>query len=131
MVDAHEASVQDRDGAPALIVALLGVTAGVKKLFADSGYAGPKLQDALKDLGVPELIEIVPKPKGETRRVRLLGIYGIVASLGGGPEAPAKPSLSVFKDLRMDGVVAAVLQRMSNGLWQVLWPGCSWPDVGS
>ena len=71
VVDVHEASVQDRDGAPALIVALLGVTAGVKKLFADSGYAGPKLQDALKDLGVPELIEIVPKPKGETRRVRL------------------------------------------------------------
>ena len=26
--------------------------------------AGPKLQDALKDLGVSELIEIVPKPKG-------------------------------------------------------------------
>ena len=45
---------------PAVIVALLEVA---KKLFADSAYA-PKLQDALKELGVSELIEIVPKPKG-------------------------------------------------------------------
>lgn len=43
---------------------LLEVAVSVKKLFADSGYAGPKLQDALKDLGASELIEIVPKPKG-------------------------------------------------------------------
>ena len=60
----HAASVQDRDGAPAVVALLLEVAASVKKLFADSGYAGPKLQDALKDLGVSELIEIVPKPKG-------------------------------------------------------------------
>ena len=53
-----------RDGAPAVIAMLLEVAASVKKLFADSGYAGPKLQDALKDLGVSELIEIVPKAKG-------------------------------------------------------------------
>ena len=43
---------------------LLEVAASVKKLFADSGYAGPKLQEALKDLGISGLIEIVPKPKG-------------------------------------------------------------------
>ena len=47
-----------------MIALLLEVAASVKKLFADSGYAGPKLQDALKDLGASELIEIVPKPKG-------------------------------------------------------------------
>ena len=47
-----------------MIAALLEVAASVKRLFADSGYAGAKLQDALKDLGVSELIEIVPKPKG-------------------------------------------------------------------
>jgi len=64
VVEVHEASVQDRDGAPAVIAMLLEEAASVKKLFADSGYAGPKLQDALKDLGVSELIEIVPKPKG-------------------------------------------------------------------
>ena len=60
----HAASVQDRDGAPAVITALLEVAVCVERLFADSGYAGPKLQDALKELGVSELIEIVPKPKG-------------------------------------------------------------------
>ena len=64
VVEVHAASVQDRDGAPAVIVALLEVAVCVKKLFADSAYAGPKLQDALKELGVSELIEIVPKPKG-------------------------------------------------------------------
>lgn len=64
VVEVHEASVQDRDGAPAVIAMLLEEAVSVKKLFADSGYAGPKLQDALKDLGVSELIEIVPKPKG-------------------------------------------------------------------
>ena len=64
VVDVHAASVQDRDGAPAVITALLEVAVCVERLFADSGYAGPKLQDALKELGVSELIEIVPKPKG-------------------------------------------------------------------
>ena len=64
VIEVHAASVQDRDGAPAVIAMLLEVAASVKKLFADSGYAGPKLQQALQDLGVSELIEIVPKPKG-------------------------------------------------------------------
>ena len=64
VVDVHAASVQGRDGAPAVITALLEVAVCVERLFADSGYAGPKLQDALKELGVSELIEIVPKPKG-------------------------------------------------------------------
>ena len=64
VVDVHAASVQDRDGAPAVITALLEVAVCVERLFADSGYAGPKLQDALKELGVSELIEIVPKSKG-------------------------------------------------------------------
>ena len=64
VVDVHAAAVQDRDGAPAVIMALLEVAVCVERLFADRGYAGPKLQDALKELGVSELIEIVPKPKG-------------------------------------------------------------------
>ena len=64
VVDVHEASVQDQDGAPSVVAAPLEVAVSVKKLFADSGYAGPKLQEALKDLGVSELIEMVPKVKG-------------------------------------------------------------------
>ena len=63
IIEAHAASVQDRDGAPAVIAALLGVAVCVKKLFADSGYAGPKLQDVSKELSVSELIEIVPSAR--------------------------------------------------------------------
>ena len=77
VVDVHAASVQDRNGALAVIMALLEVAVCVERLFADSGYAGPKLQGALKELGVSELIEIVPKPKGAK------GFTGFVASLGG------------------------------------------------
>ena len=57
-----------------MIVALLEVAVCVKKLFADSAYAGPKLQDALKELGVSELIEIVPKPKGAKGFTVLSGV---------------------------------------------------------
>ena len=64
VVEVHKASVQDRDGAAAVIVALLEVAVHVRKLFADSAYAGAKLQDALQALGVSQLIEIVPKAKG-------------------------------------------------------------------
>ena len=70
-IQIHEASVQDRDSAPPLILELLAKSPTVKKLFADGGYAGPKLAGRLKKLGLSELIEIVVKPKGETRRVRL------------------------------------------------------------
>ena len=58
----NAASVQDRDVAPAVIRALLEVAVNVEKLFADRGYAGPKLQDALHTMGVSELIEFVPIP---------------------------------------------------------------------
>ena len=64
VVDVHAAAVQDRDGAPAVMRALLQVAVGVERLCADRGYAGPKLQDAWHAWGVSELIEIVPKPKG-------------------------------------------------------------------
>jgi transposase len=49
----HEASVQDRDGAPLLLAA-------IRHVFADAGYAGNKLQTALKNLGT-WTIEIVKR----------------------------------------------------------------------
>ena len=92
VVDVHAASVQDRDGAPAVIVALLEVAVCVEKLFADSGYAGPKLQDALKELGVSELIENCAQAQGRQ------GIYGPVTSLGSGA------------NLRVDGALPSSCQ---------------------
>ena len=58
----HEASVQDRDGAPVVIRAMLEKTPTVIRLWADGGYQGPKLASTLQEMG-PELVEIVNKPK--------------------------------------------------------------------
>ncbi len=59
----HSAAVQDRDAAPKVIVGLLRKAPEVSKVFADGGYSGPKLRDALARRGVSELVEIVEKPR--------------------------------------------------------------------
>ncbi len=63
MVHVHPADVQDRDGAPDVIVDLLNKARGVSKVFADGGYRGSRLRDRLKDLTLPDILEIVGKPK--------------------------------------------------------------------
>ncbi len=63
--DGFFGSIQDRDSAPELILELLAKSPTVEKLFADGGYAGPKLAGRLKKLGLPDLLEIVVKPKGK------------------------------------------------------------------
>ena len=45
------ADVQDRDGAPDLMASLRDAFPWLRHIFADGGYAGPKLQDALGKLG--------------------------------------------------------------------------------
>lgn len=47
----HSAGIQDRDGAPDVLKAIVSRYPSLRHLFADGGYAGPKLQDALKSLG--------------------------------------------------------------------------------
>ena len=59
----HEASIQDRDGAPAVILGMLEKAPEVTKLWADGGYQGPKLASKLEELGLGGLLEIVEKPK--------------------------------------------------------------------
>ena len=59
----HEASVQDCDGAPVVIRAMLEKTPTVIRLWADGGYQGPKLREALQEMGLAELVEIVNKLK--------------------------------------------------------------------
>ena len=71
VIAVHEASVQDRDGAPEVILGMLEKAPQVTKLWADGGYAGPKLEKALKDRGLGSIIEIVQKPK-ETRGFTVL-----------------------------------------------------------
>jgi transposase len=47
----HAASVQDRDGAPAVLKTIRARWPWLRHIFADGGYAGPKLKDALRRIG--------------------------------------------------------------------------------
>ena len=59
----HTADVQDRDGAPEVIAQALESHPTLAHIFADGGYAGDKLRDAMTELDGPS-IEIVKRPPG-------------------------------------------------------------------
>lgn len=61
----HTADIQDRDGAPDVLAQALETYPSLAHIFADGGYAGEKLRDALADLDGPT-IEIVKRPPGVT-----------------------------------------------------------------
>lgn len=56
----HPADIQDRDGAPSLLARVRSSFPWLRHVFADGGYAGDKLQDALENLG-DWTIEIVKR----------------------------------------------------------------------
>lgn len=60
----HPASVQDWDGAPEVVQGALARAPGITMIWADSGYAGPKLEMALKEPDISVDLEIVRKAKG-------------------------------------------------------------------
>ena len=47
----HGANIQDRDGAPAVLNAIRHAFPWLRHIFADGGYAGPKLRRALDKIG--------------------------------------------------------------------------------
>lgn len=47
----HAANIQDRDGAPAVLASIRRSCPWLRYIFADSGYAGPKLRGALSRVG--------------------------------------------------------------------------------
>ena len=47
----HEAGIQDRDGAPALLASIRHSFPWLRHIFADGGYAGQKLRGALEKIG--------------------------------------------------------------------------------
>lgn len=57
----HPANVQDRDGAPAVVTLACASYPTIAHLFADGGYAGEKLENALRKIDGPT-IEIVKRP---------------------------------------------------------------------
>ena len=50
-LEVHSAGIQDRDGAPDVLKAVGTRYPMLRYIFADGGYAGPKLRDALKAIG--------------------------------------------------------------------------------
>lgn len=50
-IDVHPADTQDRDGAVGVIASIRSLYSWLRHLFADGGYAGPKLGGALAKLG--------------------------------------------------------------------------------
>ena len=50
-LEVHSAGTQDRDGAPDVLRAAAARYPMLRHIFADGGYAGPKLRDALKAIG--------------------------------------------------------------------------------
>jgi transposase len=56
----HEASIQDRNGAPALLALIRSAFPWLRHVFADGGYAGKKLKTALASIG-QWTIEIVKR----------------------------------------------------------------------
>ncbi len=57
----HPASVQDRDGAPTVVTLACASYPTIAHLFADGGYAGEKLENALRKIDGPT-IEIIKRP---------------------------------------------------------------------
>jgi transposase len=50
-VRVHPADIQDRDGAPDLLASIRSLYPWLRHIFADGGYAGDKLRDAMAALG--------------------------------------------------------------------------------
>jgi transposase len=57
----HSADVQDRDGGVLLMTVMFGLFPFLLKLYADSGYQGPKFQEGLREVCAGAKVEIVKR----------------------------------------------------------------------
>jgi transposase len=57
----HAADVQDRDGGVVLMASLFGLFPFLAKLYADSGYQGPKFQRGMRKAMARVRVEIVKR----------------------------------------------------------------------
>ena len=55
----HGADIQDRDGGVVLMALIFGLFPFVMKLYADSGYTGPKFQQGMREVSGQIGVEIV------------------------------------------------------------------------
>jgi putative transposase len=59
----HTADIQDRDGAPLVLAEIIHRFPWLRHVFADGGYAGDKLRQALRKIGKSGwIIEIIKRP---------------------------------------------------------------------
>jgi transposase len=89
----HPADVQDRDGAPDLLASVRDAFPWLRRVFADGGYAGDKLKDALADLG-NWTIEIVKRSDFAQGFVWLPRRWVVNACLPGRTETAGWPRTS-------------------------------------
>lgn len=89
---------------PEVILELLAKTPTVKKLCADSGYAGPKLAERLREQGLSGLLEIVPNPReNRASSFNLVGGQSDLCLAGAlSIRAEARTRLSIGQGLRVD-----------------------------
>ena len=102
----HAASVQDRDGAPAVILRVLEKAPRIKKIWADGGCRGEKLASALKKLGIGPDLEIV-------KTQRRQGVHGSLPPLGRGA------------DLRLDVALPASGEGLRTELGKLFGVGAA------
>ena len=76
----HTADIQDRDGAPLVRGEIISRFAWLRHVFADGGYAGDKLRDALTALG-RWTIEII-KRSDAVKGFKLLKCRWVVEVIG-------------------------------------------------
>ncbi|ESW80635.1 hypothetical protein X770_30715 [Mesorhizobium sp. LSJC269B00] len=80
----HAADIQNRDGAPAVLKSILERWPWLRHVFADGGYAGPKLRGALQKIGkfTMEIVkrsdsakgfEVLPRRWGRRADLRMAG----------------------------------------------------------
>jgi hypothetical protein len=83
----HAADIQDRDGGVMLMGALFGLFPSLLKLYADSGYQGPKFQEGLRRVYAQINLEIVKRsdirkfvvlPRGGSSSEQSAGSTGVV-----------------------------------------------------
>jgi len=80
----HSAGVQDRDGAPDVLSSIRKSHPWLRHVFADGGYAGPKLQTALDKIGkwTIEVVKRSDKAQGFEVIARRWVVEGTFAWLG-------------------------------------------------
>jgi hypothetical protein len=81
----HAADVQDRDGGVLLMSAMFGLFPFLLKLYADSGYGGPKFQQGLRRICRQINLEIVKRSELGKFVVRFATAYSLRTA------APAMP----------------------------------------